>query len=227
MNEVNATQNPAVSSGVSGLAHVEVQQVKAGFDADGAMNSALNFMADTLLTLTDVVISMGDMSTTIQRTAVKNAQSKVEMYRFLLSAQGLCSDKNWYNGLAKEWSKHSLEYVAVYGSQKEGFKHFTQERGMYDLVYKNVYENPNMTDGHKEEFVFSIAKWYGESNGRLSTFHNKTSVISQQLNQASTYVQDWMSTSESMKPTQVQQSITTLIAQISQVTSMWSNVVSA
>lgn len=227
MNQINVDTNHVTSEAVSGLNHVASKSVDPGFNADDAMNSALNFMVDTILTLTDVVISMGDMSTTIQKTAVKNAQSKVEMYRNLLSAQGLTTDPNFFNNFAGAWTSNQANYLNTYGSMREAFKHFCEDRGLYEIGFKKVYENPNMTDQHKDEYAFTLGRWYPQANGRLSGHQNNTSVISQQLNQASTYVQDWMSTSEAMKPTQIQQSVTTLIAQISQVTSMFTNVVGA
>jgi hypothetical protein len=197
------------------------------FSPDNALNEFLNSAVDRIFDLGSVTLSMNNMMTAIQKTSVKNGQSKTEMIGKLLSAQGVGANSTVYDNLIKSWGNPAVRNAWISdngGDVIEAFMSCCRSFGM-DGFYENVYNNPNITDEDKVEFTSQVAAWGDTPN--LSTFIGKSSVISQQLTLSSTYVQDWQSLAESMKPTTIQQAITTLIAEIGQFTSMWTSVIAS
>ncbi len=192
---------------------------------DDAVNAAINLQVGMILDLADITLSMGAINTTIQKTGVANGGSEVEMLRALLSAQGMCCNSTWFDAIVKGWASAAGKQ---FPDNAQGFMDFLQSKGApYTQLFSGVFNNPSINQADKDSFAQQFATFSNQSNGNLSAFLNKSSVIAQQLNQASTYVQNWQSIADAMKPTQLQQATTELVAEIGAETSMWKDVVSA
>lgn len=197
---------------------------------DDAVNAAINLQVGMILDLADITLSMGNINTTIQKTGVANGGSEVEMLRALLSAQGMCCNSTWFDAIVKGWASAAGKQ---FPDNAQGFMDFLKQQaqakgaGPYTQLFSGVFNNPSISQADKDSFAQQFASFSNQCNGHLSAFLNKSSVIAQQLNQASTYVQNWQSIADAMKPTQLQQATTELVAEIGAETSMWKDVVSA
>lgn len=201
-------------------------QKEPTFNADDVMNAALGYQVNLILRLSNLTLSMSDMDMTIQKTGVKNSQSRVEMYRKLLSAQGAACNDHGYD-LVKEWGDSNLQWIqAAGGDAVLGYKMFLDSKGAGDL-FENVFNSDVITDSDKAEYVNSIAKWASSSRYNLSTFIGISVNISNQLTYEAQTAQNWQSLAESMKPTQIQSAITTLITEIGQATNMWLSIIAS
>ncbi|MCH9631990.1 MAG: hypothetical protein S4CHLAM6_03130 [Chlamydiae bacterium] len=196
---------------------------KGPFNPDDAVNAAINLQVGMIMDLADVTISMSSMDATLQKTAVSNSQSYVAMLKALLSAQGLCCNSKAFIGLVQRWGAAVGNKVSATAAN---FMKFCSQTGYAD-VFSGVYNNPNITSTDKDAFASLVSKWAASSNNTLSTFLGKGSVISNDLNIASTNLSNWQTVADSMKPTQVQQATTELVAEIGSESSMWTDVVSA
>lgn len=210
------------------LGDASVQSKDKPFSADAAMNAALNYNLDLILKLGSVTLSMGNMMTTIQKTAVKNSMSKVEMFRKLLSGQGLASNDHWFYDLIKPWGDPftQQEWIAKAGGDKVlAFKMYCDSKEGMGKFFDDVYNSPSITDFDKKLFVEYVTEWGLTPD--LTTFIGKITIVSNLLGAETSNVDYWQKLAETMKPSQIQQAITTLIAEIGQFTNMWSSVIAS
>ena len=219
------------SSGLGGTqqAHKGHHGVKSSgggnkpFNADDAVNAAINLQVDMITDLSDITISMSELNSTIQGSGVSNSESEVEMLRALLSAQGRCCNASYFAAIVSGWASSGEPATAA------GFKAFLESAGgdYYKQIFSGVFNNPNITSAAKNEFAADLKTWSSSCRGSLSAFMGMGSTLAQMLNQAATNVQNWQSIADSMKPTQLQQATSELIAEIGSESSMWGDVVSA
>lgn len=198
----------------------------APFNPDDAVNAAINLQVGMIIDLSDVTISMSSMDATIQKTSVSNSESYVAMLKALLSAQGLCCNGDAFNAIVKGWANAVAAGIAPTAANFMAFCS-SEDGGKYKDVFSGVFNNPNINSADKDEFALLVSKWSGACNNSLSTFLGRGSVISNNLNIASTNLSNWQTIADSMKPTQIQQATTELVAEIGSESSMWTDVVSA
>ena len=163
-NTIN--NSPDKVTGLSKLGDLPIKE--AAFNADDAMMGALNYQIDMLMQLSELTVSLGDMQATMQKEGSKNAQSKVEMYRKLLSAQTLCQNPDLFKNIVKEWGNSSemVNKGKADGNLDEVFMNWLDSKGQ-GHIFRELYENPDVSKEDKILFAQQFSTWAGESDGRL------------------------------------------------------------
>lgn len=204
------------------------------FDPDAAVNAALNNQVNMIYELSDMSLSMSEIDVTMQSGGVNNAEQEVEILRELLAAQGESCNKQWFDDIVKGWSEAINSKPPQFQDTKDGFLQYLNSlsskdpnKQQYIDFFTKIFNDPNMSPGACDQFVQQLGQWYNSCDGRLTNFMNMSSEISQQLNQASTDVQNWQSVADSMKPTQLQQAIAQLLAEIGTETAAWGDIVAS
>jgi hypothetical protein len=194
--------------------------------SDDLVMGALNQQLKMITQLGDQIIAESSQQAAIQKQAGKNSQSRVEMYRALLDAHSVGLTEGVFKGAVKGWGtdQNRINQGLANGNLDDVFMQYLNSIGQGKL-FKELYENPNVTKEDKIEFARQYSEFWGKTNGRLSSMPQLSSPISANLQAATTEAQDWQSLADSLKPTQLQQAITQLIAEIGQSLSAWEKVI--